>query len=157
MYQANISTPLGQMIAIGDEKYLYHLDFENHIRARMIASPGRSKTIDSIEEELKLYFEGKLMEFKTPLLYPGTPFQQKVWEALKQIPYGKTCSYLELAKAIGNPKAFRAVGTANGANCFPIVVPCHRVINANGELGGYSCGLERKRWLLNFEKGREVF
>lgn len=155
MYQAIISTPLGRMIAVGDDKCLYQLQFEDKFKSD---SPiGRAHSIDSIENELQLYFEGKLKEFKTPLSHSGTPFQQKVWNALKDIPYGDTCSYLDLAKAIEKPKASRAVGTANGANCFPIIIPCHRVINANGALGGYSCGLYRKRWLLDYEKSLKVF
>lgn len=151
MYQAQISTPLGKMIAIGDDNYLYHLDFADQHQTKWKAPFGRSRTIDSAEKELTHYFEGKLKEFKTYLFYSGTSFQQKVWKALKDIPYGKTCSYLELAEAVGSPKAYRAVGSANGANSFPILIPCHRVINSNGCLGGYNCGLERKRWLLNFE------
>lgn len=148
MYKKNISTPLGPLTAIGDDLSLYGLAFEDNYNGRF----GSARSLDSIEKELALYFTGKLKTFRTPLFLAGTPFQLKVWEALNKIPYGRTCSYLELAQAIGHGKACRAVGSANGANRFPIVIPCHRVINANGRLGGYGCGLERKLWLLDLEK-----
>jgi AraC family transcriptional regulator of adaptative response/methylated-DNA-[protein]-cysteine methyltransferase len=145
-----IATPLGHMTAIGDNQFLYFLDFSPS--SPFETKPGRSLSIDAIERELNLYFEGKLQEFKTPLKLNGTPFQVSVWEKLREIPYGKTYSYAELAAAIGRPTAFRAVAQANGANRFPVLIPCHRVINSGGKLGGYSGGLERKIWLLNHEK-----
>lgn len=114
--------------------------------------PGRTKPINSIEKELKIYFEGNLLEFKTPLQLLGSPFQKRVWEALKKIPPGETRSYSDLAIAIGRPSAFRAVAQANGANQLAIIIPCHRVINSNGELGGYAGGLTRKKWLIIHER-----
>jgi methylated-DNA-[protein]-cysteine S-methyltransferase len=103
------------------------------------------------KQQLAAYFSGTLTQFDLPLLMQGTTFQQSVWEALKTIPYGTTLSYGELAQQIGQPKASRAVGLANGQNPISIVVPCHRVIGANGKLTGYGGGIERKQWLLNHE------
>jgi methylated-DNA-[protein]-cysteine S-methyltransferase len=102
--------------------------------------------------QLQAYFGGELQSFDLPLAMNGTPFQQTVWSALRNIPYGATISYGELARRIGKPKASRAVGLANGSNPLSIVVPCHRVIGADGSLTGYGGGLERKRWLLRHER-----
>lgn len=104
------------------------------------------------QQQLVAYFAGTLTEFDLPLQLQGTPFQHQVWQALKTIPYGATMSYGELAHHIGQPKASRAVGLANGRNSLSIVVPCHRVIGANGKLTGYGGGIERKQWLLNHER-----
>jgi methylated-DNA-[protein]-cysteine S-methyltransferase len=104
------------------------------------------------KQQLTEYFAGNLTEFELPLQMHGTDFQLKVWSALKTIPYGTTISYGELAQQIGQPKASRAVGLANGRNPISIVIPCHRVIGANGKLTGYGGGVERKQWLLDHEK-----
>jgi len=109
-------------------------------------------TVKGLSDELTAYFAGEKPAFETPLdLSVGTKFQQKVWCALRRIPYGKTASYGDIARRIRNPKACRAVGLANGANPVPIIVPCHRVIRASGALGGYGSGLPIKRWLLHHE------
>jgi len=113
--------------------------------------PGNNQFIDQIEEEFNLYFEKKLKIFKTPLDYKGTPFQISVWEELLKIPYGETCSYGQIAKRLDKPGAMRAVGKANGDNYLPIVIPCHRVIEATGKLRGYGGGLWRKKYLLELE------
>ncbi|NJK30749.1 MAG: methylated-DNA--[protein]-cysteine S-methyltransferase [Acaryochloris sp. RU_4_1] len=105
----------------------------------------------STKQQLAAYFSGTLTEFDLPLHLQGTTFQQKVWAALQTIPYGATLSYGELAQQIGQPQASRAVGLANGRNPVSIIVPCHRVIGANGKLTGYGGGIERKQWLLNHE------
>ncbi|MBM4286438.1 MAG: methylated-DNA--[protein]-cysteine S-methyltransferase [Deltaproteobacteria bacterium] len=103
--------------------------------------------------ELIGFIEGDLTNFtQVPIDLKGTPFQIRVWQELQKIPRGTTISYQELAKRVGNPKAARAVGQAVGANPIPIIIPCHRVIAANGSLGGYSSGLDRKRWLLEHEQ-----
>lgn len=157
-----IDTPLGPMIAIGDENALYLLEFVNRrglereiekLRKTTKAAiiPGKTQVIDSIKRELHQYFRGTLGQFLTPIKMIGTPFQKKVWSELKKIPMGKTWSYADVARGIGNPGAVRAVGSANGANQLTIVIPCHRVINADGNLGGYGGGLERKKWLLKYE------
>lgn len=158
-----LDTRLGPMIAIGDEESLYLLEFvdrrglEREVerlrqRTKSAILPGITETIRSIETELNQYFEGKLKVFKTPLYPLGSPFQKRVWEELQRIPYGETRSYAQLATTIEKPSAFRAVANANGANQFAIVIPCHRVINSNGDLGGYGGGLPRKKWLINHEK-----
>ncbi|WP_405582552.1 methylated-DNA--[protein]-cysteine S-methyltransferase [Streptomyces sp. NBC_01190] len=106
-----------------------------------------------VSEQLAAYFAGDLTRFEIPMTVAGTPFQQRVWSALNDIPYGRTVSYGELAAALGQPGSSRAVGLANGKNPISIIVPCHRVIGANGSLTGYGGGLDRKRWLLDFERG----
>jgi methylated-DNA-[protein]-cysteine S-methyltransferase len=103
-------------------------------------------------EQLEEYFAGRLTEFDLPLAFVGTPFQRLVWEALRQVPYGQTVSYGQLADRLGRPTAARAVGLANGHNPISIIVPCHRVVGAKGDLTGYGGGLERKRHLLDFER-----
>ena len=157
-----LDTPLGPMVTIADEDGLYLLEFVDRrglereverLRKRKSAAiiPGETASIKSIEKELKQYFSGKLLEFKTPVHLIGSEFQKSVWQALQKIPLGKTCSYADQAKAIGKPTAFRAVANANGMNPLGIIIPCHRVINTNGELGGYGGGLARKEWLLKHE------
>jgi methylated-DNA-[protein]-cysteine S-methyltransferase len=102
--------------------------------------------------QLEDYFAGRLTEFDLPLAFVGTPFQRLVWEALRKVPYGQTVSYGQLADRLGRPTAARVVGLANGHNPISIIVPCHRVVGANGDLTGYGGGLERKRHLLDFER-----
>lgn len=114
--------------------------------------PGSTKPISSIEAELELYFKGKLREFKTPIHLLGSPFQKLVWQELMRIPYGQTKSYSKQAEAIGKPTAFRAVANANGANQIALVIPCHRIINLDGNLGGYGGGIARKKWLIDHER-----
>jgi methylated-DNA-[protein]-cysteine S-methyltransferase len=109
------------------------------------------------EEQLKAYFAGELKEFTVELRLTGTPFQRGVWDQLRRIPYGETRTYGQLADALGTPTASRAVGLANGRNPIGIIVPCHRVIGANGGLTGYGGGLERKQRLLDFERGAALF
>ncbi|EKD71251.1 MAG: hypothetical protein ACD_46C00229G0002, partial [uncultured bacterium] len=158
-----LDTKLGPMIAIASEVALYLLEFvdrrglEREVerlreRTKSAIIPGKTPPISSIEKELVFYFDGKLKEFHTPLFFLGSPFQKQVWEELKKIPFGETRSYLDIAKTIKRPSSFRAVAQANGANQLSIVIPCHRVINTNGELGGYGGGITRKQWLLNLEK-----
>ena len=158
-----LDTPLGPMVAIADEDGLYLLEFVDRrglereverLRNRKSAAiiPGETVAIKSIEKELKQYFSSKLLEFKTPVHLIGSEFQKSVWQALQKIPIGTTCSYADQAKAIGKPTAFRAVANANGMNPLGIIIPCHRVINTNGELGGYGGGLARKEWLLKHER-----
>lgn len=157
-----LDTKLGPMIAIADETALYLLEFvdrrglEREVerlrkRTKSAILPGITNPIRSIETELSQYFEGRLQVFKTPLCFLGSPFQKHVWEELQKIPFGETRSYAQLATLIGKPSAFRAVANANGANQFAIVIPCHRVINSNGDLGGYGGGLPRKKWLIAHE------
>src|SRR5262249_26303073 len=116
--------------------------------------PGRNEHIDRLRRELAEYFEGGCTQFSVSLTYPGTPFQRRVWEELLQIPHGETRSYEELARGIGSPEAVRGVGRANGQNRIAILIPCHRVVNKNGQLGGYGGGVWRKRQLLELERGQ---
>ena len=106
-----------------------------------------------LKKELDSYFTGELRHFSVPLVYPGSPFQVRVWNELLRIPYGETCSYEELARRVGSSSGQRAVGHANGLNRIAIVIPCHRVVNKDGKLGGYGGGLWRKQYLLDLEKG----
>ena len=112
--------------------------------------------LDAARRQLDAYFAGRRKMFELPLGLEGTPFQLRVWSALLEIPFGETRSYGQLAKAIGIQSAMRAVGAANGRNPIAIVVPCHRVIGANGSLTGFGGGLDRKKLLLSLEQGREL-
>lgn len=163
LYTYQFETPLGTMIGLANEEALFFLEFldlpslalrteqiKKHTQGKILEE--KSSILIKIEEELNAYFKGELKIFKTPVIQLGTPFQKKVWDALSQIPYGKTRSYGEQAHIVGSSSAFRAVGTANGANRHCIIVPCHRVVNTDGKLGGYGSGLWRKEWLLNHEK-----
>jgi AraC family transcriptional regulator of adaptative response/methylated-DNA-[protein]-cysteine methyltransferase len=157
-----VLTPLGPLVAGATEEGLCLLEFadrpmlETQIkRLRKLlncaVTPGSNNHIEQVEAELAEYFAGERTDFDVPLLLPGTEFQQKVWRALLEIPYGATRSYEEIARAIDNPKAVRAVGRANGANRIPIIIPCHRVVRSDGSMGGYGGELWRKRFLLKLE------
>lgn len=156
------TTPLGPMFACATENGLCLLEFVDRRmletefqdlqkRLNAVILTGQNQYIEQAIREIGEYFDGKRITFNVPLITPGTEFQRKVWDELKQIPYGQTCSYREQANTIGNPKAVRAVASANGHNRIAIIIPCHRVIGSNGELTGYAGGLERKRWLLKHE------
>jgi AraC family transcriptional regulator of adaptative response/methylated-DNA-[protein]-cysteine methyltransferase len=121
-----------------------------HFRLPLV--PGSNAHLDQLRAELARYFDGALREFQVPLVYPGTPFQQRVWRELLLIPYGETRSYQDMARALGDANAVRAVGRANGQNRIAIVIPCHRVVNKGGALGGYGGGLRRKQYLLDLER-----
>ena len=159
-----IESPLGPLIAGATSEGICFLEFTDrrmleaqvttlrrHFKRAIV--PGSNAHIRQLQEELREYFAGERKKFSLPLVYPGSPFQQNVWNALLEIPYGTTTSYEEIAKRVGSPKAVRAVGTANGMNRIAIVIPCHRVVNKNGELGGYGGGLRRKEALLRLERG----
>lgn len=158
-----LDTPLGLMIAVADEKALYLLEFIDRCAVQKEIQKliqltgsrivyGTNGPVQQIRKELEHYFNGTLRSFETPITMLGTPFQQEVWQALLQIPYGQTKSYLQLAQAIQQPRACRAVARANASNQLAIIIPCHRVINTGGALGGYAGGLERKKFLLSIEK-----
>jgi len=143
-----INSPLGYTKITGNEfgvASISVLNSEEHITKVV------PEVLEDAVYQLKEYFEGKRQKFSLILNPEGTAFQKTVWDALQQIPYGKTCSYLELAKQLGDVKAIRAVANANGKNPLWIVVPCHRVIGSNGSLTGYAGGLHRKKWLLDHE------
>jgi len=125
------------------------VELQHRLKAPLVT--GIDKNIRKLMVQLHEYFGGKRREFDIPLCTPGTPFQQKVWEALQDIPYGQTRSYLRQAEELNMKSAVRAVAGANGANRVAIIIPCHRVIGADSSLGGYGGGLERKRFLLDLE------
>jgi methylated-DNA-[protein]-cysteine S-methyltransferase len=150
-----ISTPVGRLRLAGGERGLRSISFQNRFRP---AEPGEIalSTEAPFREaiaQLEAYFAGELRRFDLPLAPEGTPFQREVWSALTAIPYGETVSYGELARRLGRPAASRAVGAANGQNPIPIVIPCHRVIGADGSLTGFGGGLAIKRRLLDLEAG----
>ena len=136
-------------VAVGD-RGICHISFTNDIPAGWTRKDSHP-LLREAARQLTSYFERRLKEFDVPLEMNGTPFQRKVWDTLLEIPYGEVISYAQLADKVGSPRGFRAVGAANGKNPIPIIVPCHRVINTGGGLGGYSCGLPYKRRLLELE------
>ena len=149
-----IESPIGTLLLAADSDGLQQILFSTDGRP---ARPDpdweeNPSALDQVVRQLKAYFAGELENFDLSLSPKGTPFQQKVWSELQKIPYGKTISYGELARRIGNPKASRAVGLANGSNPISIVIPCHRVIGSNGKLTGYGGGLPIKEKLLALEK-----
>jgi len=146
-------SPIGDLLLAGDGAALSLIGFP---AGKGHHKPGAGWTEDgaafsSARRQLDAYFDGTLREFNLPLTPRGTGFQLAVWEALTHIPYGQTIAYRDLAIRIGNPAAVRAAGAANGANPLPIVIPCHRVIGADGSLTGFGGGIETKRWLLRHE------
>lgn len=163
MYTHSFDTLLGSMIALASESKLYLLSFEDckklnrqiaclHNQMNADIVPGITSPIASIQKEIQAYFAGELKTFTTPVHLLGTQFQQSVWHELINISYGQTRSYAEQAQTLGKPTAARAVANANGANLLSIIVPCHRIIQKNGYLGGYAAGIARKQWLLEHEK-----
>ena len=143
-----INTPLGFTEIQGDENGISKIHVMNE---DVEISTKIPKELKEAVLQLQDYFDGKRTAFTFPLNPSGTDFQKKVWNELLHIPFGKTCSYLELSKKLGDAKAIRAVASANGKNPLWIVVPCHRVIGTNGSLTGYAGGLWRKKWLLEHE------
>ena len=157
-----IETPIGPMIAGATDAGLCLLEFTDRrrleaqlqtMRQRFKAgiAPGEHRYLDQVQRELAEYFAGRRSTFAVPVSAPGTDFEERVWRALCDIPFGETRSYEEIARVVGSPRAVRAVGRANGLNRVAIVIPCHRVVNKSGELGGYGGGLWRKRRLLHLE------
>lgn len=147
MQVLNYQSPIGNLKLVEDGDYLREIRFEEDTNGN---GTGHS-VLAKASRQLTEYFEGNRTEFDLPLRPEGTEFQQKVWQMLATIPYGTTISYMDLAKKLGDQKAIRAAGRANGQNPIPIVVPCHRVIGTDGNLIGYGGGIERKRWLLQHE------
>ena len=149
-----LESPIGTLLIAGDHDAVHRIEFPKN------GKPGRPESgwqessegaVGEAARQLREYFAGSRTDFDLPLAPDGTPFQRSVWKRLQDIPYGETISYGELAKRVGNPKASRAVGAANGSNPLPIVIPCHRVIGANGKLTGFGGGLPTKEALLTLE------
>lgn len=154
-FYSQMPSPVGVLLLAASEKGLYRVQFGPHLPAAgkndlWMEAPEK---LHECEEELRAYFHGELREFTVRLDLRGTLFQIRCWEALCRIPYGKTCSYKELAASVGSPRAFRAVGQANHNNPIAIIVPCHRVIGADSKLTGYGGGLSVKEKLLQLEGG----
>jgi methylated-DNA-[protein]-cysteine S-methyltransferase len=149
MDRAYINTPLGTALIEGGEAGITRLT----VGPEMPESDPVPVSLIPVYRQLKAYFEGHLRKFDIPLSPEGTDFQKKVWKALMEIPFGKTLSYTELAASLGNRGAVRAVASANAQNPIWILIPCHRVVGADGDLRGYAGGLHRKQWLLNHESG----
>jgi len=160
----NLNSPLGEMIAGATDKGVCFLEWHDRggverikqrveKRYKIPLVRGNNRHLDKLEKELADYFDEKLKKFKVRIDITGTPFEKKVWEQLVQIPYGETRSYGQIANHLGKPGAQRAVGRVNGANYLSIVIPCHRVIEANGNLRGYGGKLWRKKYLLELEAG----
>jgi len=149
-----MDSPIGELLLIGGDAGLRGLFMTPHIGGATVAADWRRDDAALAEPraQIEAYFAGELTEFDLALDPQGTAFQQLVWSGLREIPFGETCSYGELAEAIGAPGAARAVGLANGRNPISVIVPCHRVIGADGSLTGYGGGLDRKRLLLAHER-----
>ena len=152
-----LESPIGQLLVAGDEHHLYYISFPGgkgkitpHDNWHEDAAPFKE-----IAKQLTAYFKGELEQFDISMVLNGTDFQEDVWTALCDIPFGETISYGELARRIERPKASRAVGAANGANHLPIIIPCHRVIGANNSLTGFGGGIETKQYLLQHEQGED--
>ena len=149
-------SPIGPLTLVAADGALIgvYMESARHQLTAEVTGPAapQDPALMAAADQLRGYFAGELTDFTLPLAPEGSPFQRTVWSALRDIPYGETISYGQLANRIGQPSAFRAVGLANGANPISIVVPCHRVIGANGSLTGYGGGLDRKRFLLSLEQ-----
>jgi methylated-DNA-[protein]-cysteine S-methyltransferase len=169
MEYCTIASPIGPLLLAGDHEGLRFLLFENDLerfkaRRSGLPEPGipgavEPRTLGTLEpcvRQLNAYFQGALRAFDVPVAPQGTPFQRSVWAELQKIPYGETISYGELARRLGNPRAVRAVGLANGSNPIAIIIPCHRVIGSNGSLVGYGGGLATKQTLLALERGQRT-
>ena len=148
-----IDSPIGSLTLAASGSALHAIEFESnrHPQARAGWIEGETALLRHAALQLREYFEGRRQTFDLPLAPQGTGFQRAAWQALAAIPYGETRSYAQQAAALGRPSATRAVGAANGRNPLPIVLPCHRVIGANGSLTGFGGGIEVKRWLLAHE------
>jgi len=149
-YKGYCNSPVGVLEVCGDGKAITAIRFSNSDVAQ-VQTDSDNLIIKTCIIQLIEYFKGNLKVFDIPLSPSGTPFQNKVWDKVLEIPYGETTSYGKIATALGDANLNRAVGLANGANPIPIIIPCHRVIGGDGSLTGYAGGLERKRWLLSHE------
>jgi len=155
LLHATTESPIGELLLVGDERVLRGLYMQGGPRPKRIDATWQraDEPFARVREQLGQYFAGERASFDLPLELTGPEFERTVWDALKAIPHGETASYGEIARRIGYPDAARAVGRANGRNPISVIVPCHRVIGADGSLTGYGGGLERKRFLLELETG----
>jgi methylated-DNA-[protein]-cysteine S-methyltransferase len=153
-YYSELESPVGALLLLGDDSSLrgLYMQEQKHRPALPDGCARNDEPFRAVREQLRAYFAGKLKQFEVSVAGAGSAFQQRVWQALLTIPFGETESYGGLARRIGNEKASRAVGLANGRNPIGIIVPCHRVVGANGSLTGYGGGVSRKQWLLEHER-----
>jgi len=153
----SMDSPIGELTITAEDGVLtgVHMHEQRHFPAIPASVRRDDAALAPIVEQLRAYFAGELTDFDLPMTARGSEFQRRVWAALCDIPYGETISYGELARRVGNPKASRAVGLANGRNPIAIIIPCHRVIGSDGSLTGYGGGLERKMWLLEHEAAHD--
>lgn len=147
-YRQIYHSALGPIYIVASKQGIITLDFIKPVNFDISAE---NKWTVEVKNQLDAYFKGDLKTFNIPLVIQGTPFQEQVWHALQDIPYGETCTYKDIAQKINNPKACRAVGLANNKNSIAIIIPCHRVIGSNGSLVGYASGIYRKKALLELE------
>ena len=152
LHKAEFQSPIGIVEIVGTERAILSILFSEKVEVDYPIGPDSPSVIVDCQRQLEEYFKGERMEFNIPFESTGTPFQQKVWSALTEVPYAETVSYGAIAKAVGSDKAVRAVGNANSKNKLTIVVPCHRIIGSTGKLTGYAGTLTRKEWLLQHEK-----
>jgi methylated-DNA-[protein]-cysteine S-methyltransferase len=146
-----MNSPIGRLSILADEKGILEIRFPNNSADLPPVISESNEIVEQAIDQLHAYFDGRLKDFDIPLSLNGTDFQKGVWAQLRKIGFGRTASYGDIAAAIGNPKASRAVGMANNKNKIPIVIPCHRVIGSDGSLTGFAGGLDTKRWLLKHE------
>jgi methylated-DNA-[protein]-cysteine S-methyltransferase len=152
-----ISSPIGPILVVVSEVGVQHIDFLDETKAQSLlltASEPLHPILQQTLHQLSEYFVGSRAEFELPLDLGGTDFQREAWLALARIPFGRTATYAEQAASIGRPRAVRAIGVANSKNPVAIVLPCHRVIGADGSLTGYAGGIDKKKWLLDHERSR---
>ncbi|EAD9578884.1 methylated-DNA--[protein]-cysteine S-methyltransferase [Listeria monocytogenes] len=155
MLKQQKSSPVGDLFITIDEKWIRNISYDEPKNWELLEGTIIEKELfQALTIQLDDYFEGKREHFDLPVLLKGTDFQQKVWQALSEIPYGVVVSYKDIAISAGSPKAVQAVGQANRANPIPIIIPCHRCVKSNGELGGYNgADVDKKQYLLTLEKG----
>ncbi|EAK9420981.1 methylated-DNA--[protein]-cysteine S-methyltransferase [Listeria monocytogenes] len=155
MLKQQKSSPVGDLFITIDEKWIRNISYDEPKNWELLEGIIMEKELfQALTTQLDDYFEGKREHFDLPVLLKGTDFQQKVWQALSEIPYGGVVSYKDIAISAGSPKAVQAVGQANRANPIPIIIPCHRCVKSNGELGGYNgADVDKKQYLLALEKG----
>src|SRR5690625_480252 len=155
-YEMDYDSPVGVLEIIVTDEAMYELKYTDKKEIENTLDESHPSIFHKCSEQLDEYFQGKRKTFSIAYVLDGTEFQKKVWNALTEIPYGKTGSYRDIASAVNSEKAVRAVGGANGKNKISIIIPCHRIIGANGKLTGYGGGLWRKEWLLNHEQQEAI-